>query len=790
MNVTRKTAIAAVAISMALMSAHRSAYSTGFTWIAANGNWHEPLFWAPYAPPIQGPPGPGDTALIVGNRNVTLTADAQGLAGLVLQAEADVFTDGNQLTVVNVGGTAQTTIIGTGESGNNTELFVEPVGGITPGFIGDNVDLVNGAELDLIGGGITHITNQLVVDQTSRITGDGTIVFTDTHSGSRLNMLGTIEPAFGDTIRLVAESGTIDLDGTGISATRLINLTNSGSALEIVGELTDRFSGRIEMRPNTTLSVSEPWSVGFGGVEVPVINFIGGAGEATITGAEMTFGNSAANLDVVSGRLIIDADSRWQSNANVDVGESGELEIHGTNAVIAGGNWTGSGAVNLDADVTTIAADTVVNMPNGTFDLDGNYTVSGDMLAINQTLHLLVSSIDDDPGILGSIQDRVQINGAAGQLNVQLTDPNAAYVFGEELELNGPGGGLTGVHLVGSDVRLAGMTNVSGSSTTLAKVEITGDVNIANGAAFNLQGGSSNNPNVVRSTAAFTGSGDLRVLSGAQLNVEDGTSTGINVVNNGRFEPGMSIGSITMRSLEQSAAGTLAMEIDGPAGIGQDEIVTTGASTVDGALEVTVLDGFIPTLGQVYSLLLADSVSGTFDDFELLSNSIFEYQATLGYPGARVLLQFTDVNMLGDFSDDLSLGCEDVDALVAEIAGGGMDLQFDLTDDGFVDTADLDEWLEVAGTFNVGGAYLPGDANLDGAVDGLDFLEWNDNKFTSTAAWCSGDFTADGIVDGQDFLVWNAHKFMSSDAMAAVPEPTSQLLLMAAIGLVALARRK
>ena len=76
------------------------------------------------------------------------------------------------------------------------------------------------------------------------------------------------------------------------------------------------------------------------------------------------------------------------------------------------------------------------------------------------------------------------------------------------------------------------------------------------------------------------------------------------------------------------------------------------------------------------------------------------------------------------------------------------------------------------------GAYLLGDANLDGVVDGQDFIEWNTNKFTSQAAWTLGDFSADGIVDGQDFILWNSNKFQSSDAISAVPEPTSGIVAL------------
>lgn len=91
----------------------------------------------------------------------------------------------------------------------------------------------------------------------------------------------------------------------------------------------------------------------------------------------------------------------------------------------------------------------------------------------------------------------------------------------------------------------------------------------------------------------------------------------------------------------------------------------------------------------------------------------------------------------------------------------------------------------------MGGPYLPGDANLDGTVDGQDFIEWNMNKFMSVASWCSGDFNADGMVDGQDFIEWNMNKFMSSDSFAAaVPEPASLFPTLGLIGLALLRRRK
>ncbi len=81
--------------------------------------------------------------------------------------------------------------------------------------------------------------------------------------------------------------------------------------------------------------------------------------------------------------------------------------------------------------------------------------------------------------------------------------------------------------------------------------------------------------------------------------------------------------------------------------------------------------------------------------------------------------------------------------------------------------ADRNEWLVQAGAANLptGNAYLLADANLDGVVDGQDFIVWNANKFTTSSAWTRGDFNVDGVVDGQDFILWNANKFQSADAI-------------------------
>ena len=51
-------------------------------------------------------------------------------------------------------------------------------------------------------------------------------------------------------------------------------------------------------------------------------------------------------------------------------------------------------------------------------------------------------------------------------------------------------------------------------------------------------------------------------------------------------------------------------------------------------------------------------------------------------------------------------------------------------------------------------AALPGDANSDGAVDGVDYSIWHTKYNQSTTGAANGDFDGNGFVDGPDYVIW------------------------------------
>jgi len=83
---------------------------------------------------------------------------------------------------------------------------------------------------------------------------------------------------------------------------------------------------------------------------------------------------------------------------------------------------------------------------------------------------------------------------------------------------------------------------------------------------------------------------------------------------------------------------------------------------------------------------------------------------------------------------------------------------------------------------------LPGDADLNDVVDGLDYVVWSTN-YHQTGGWVDGDFTGDGYVDGLDYIVWSSNYEGSSPAAPSVPEPASGVLVALA-GLALIRRRR
>lgn len=108
-------------------------------------------------------------------------------------------------------------------------------------------------------------------------------------------------------------------------------------------------------------------------------------------------------------------------------------------------------------------------------------------------------------------------------------------------------------------------------------------------------------------------------MSGGTFTLDGGKLTGsgiinASVVNSARVSPGVSAGTLTINGdCSQAAAGGLEVELGGVApGSGYDQLIVNGQASLAGALEVGLLHGFTPALGETFAVLTSIPLRGAF----------------------------------------------------------------------------------------------------------------------------------------------------------------------------------
>ncbi|MBA3482633.1 MAG: autotransporter-associated beta strand repeat-containing protein, partial [Pirellulales bacterium] len=161
----------------------------------------------------------------------------------------------------------------------------------------------------------------------------------------------------------------------------------------------------------------------------------------------------------------------------------------------------------------------------------------------------------------------------------------------------------------------------------------------------------------------------------------------------GVFAPGTSPGTITVGGLNLLSGSTLEYELGATT---RDRIVVTnnGNVTLGGVLNLSLLDGFNPPLGQAFTLFegAVGTITGTFSAVN--APTFNGHTLNVLYGANQVTLQ---------------------------VGEAGSILAADFDEDGSVNGADLARWRT---NFGAGASHMQGDADADADVDGADFLVW------------------------------------------------------------------
>ena len=316
----------------------------------------------------------------------------------------------------------------------------------------------------------------------------------------------------------------------------------------------------------------------------------------------------------------------------LDVGVIGTADDDGILNVTLAWNTNVAGSVNMEGG--EIRGATITN--------GGADGISGDGLISARVINTTeIQAHNDGTLVLETAANNNDWDGAAGTGvlnarggNLELRDDGAfpftgtvAVNTGREVFANGfelefdPGSTLTlsaGTYRSTHATDFGGMmsTGAGGESTLLAG----GPFTFENGSATTLNSNLrlDNTPTVVQAGAGFTGGGALLNLPVRTLRLLDGivsADLGVLVQNEGLLRLGLAgtAAQVQGTDFQQAATGTLLIELGGVALNAFDRLNLSGAAALSGTLNLSLIGGFVPALGQTFNILTATGgISGTF----------------------------------------------------------------------------------------------------------------------------------------------------------------------------------
>jgi trimeric autotransporter adhesin len=437
-----------------------------------------------------------------------------------------------------------------------------------------------------VGGQVPGSTDDAVID----LAGSGTVTLgtgaTDAVQSLTTNSNTTINIS-SDALSLTTISSIAGgLTMSGGTLTGAATLTVSGPTVWTGGEMSG--SGTTNANGGLTMGAS-----GTSDQMLLDQRTLNNAGAATLDGTQglflstgATFDNeSGASLDLLADVFIINNGGTPAGGNLVNAGTLSKIDGTGVSAISAAPTDTGtvqvlSGTLNIQGTFTNFSS-TTSTLAGGTYDVSATLRFSNANIVTNAAAIVLT-------GAAAQIIDQSSNNALRN-----FATNTAAGTFAIQGESN-----LT---TSGSFSNAGGVTGGTGSTFTATGAYTQ------SGGSTNLSGGtlSSTTASVAINGGILGGAGTVsgNVTSGGQ--VIPGGAGGVGVLN--------IMGKYTQRS-----AGSLTINLGGPnAGTGYSQLGVSGLATLDGGLDVNLVNGFDPANDATFQVLNYNPHSGEFASITL-----------------------------------------------------------------------------------------------------------------------------------------------------------------------------
>ena len=624
----------------------------------------------------------------------TLWIGNTGGGGLTIENGGTV-TSNRQWIGKNTGANGSVIVLGSGSTWNNSQSLI----------VGEE----GSGDLIILDGGIVSTDTYSIIAERSG--GNGAV--TVTGNGSRWDNTLNLSVGHGGTGSLEIESGA--------------RVTNTWSK---IGSETGSQGFVVVEGVGSSWNTSDFMHIGsFGDGELTIRN--GGA----VTG---TWARIGTEMDSVGSVSVSGIGSTWTNSGDLLIGRSG----HGTLTITNGGvvsNTAGVIGANSGSTGSVTAEGVGSTWTNST-----NLTVGGQgagTLEVNDSAMVTVTG-----------------TATVGSQGVLTVDDGIFTASTLTIELGGivSGVSINNTNLIPDDRQFASTSNNGG------RLDISGATTISSGGTLTLDGGSLTTASLdIAPGGVFNFiSGNLVVdsinqPSGDAFTFADGvlsmdTLTGDLIQNGGVLTPGNSPGVTTIDGDYTINTGSIQIEVGGRGGTGvvpdgHDQVSVANTAALNGTLTLDLINGFTPVVGDVFTIVTADEITGGFNEY---AGDVFTLDSHLAL-----------VPVIDTVADDVTL----------------------------VTT-------------------YPGDANIDFKVDAADLnllaLNWQDNA----EDWFDADFNHDGLINAADLnllaLNWQSgvtstpgaslvsldKAFAKALAAVNIPEPSSLAMLI--LGSLATVRRR
>ncbi|HET7435886.1 MAG TPA: kelch repeat-containing protein [Thermoanaerobaculia bacterium] len=254
----------------------------------------------------------------------------------------------------------------------------------------------------------------------------------------------------------------------------------------------------------------------------------------------------------------------------------------------------------------------------------GNLAVTGSFELQNGTFHENGGATSGNLPLIGNAKLNLGPNsGAATLLLAGTTQLSGDIGAGETIWIAGMGNyGDAAVTAPASFTNAGTLRLESMLSSYITGFTVTGT--ITNDGAIQINSGTGGQRKLtagVVNRGTFTVSTPLTFAGTTFQNAAGGTLRGSSTLtlstatlaNDGTIAPGTSPGILTVSNVNQSATGGTSIEIGSAiAGSGYDRLAITGAATLNGVLNLSLLNAYDPPLGTAFDILTFGSRSGTF----------------------------------------------------------------------------------------------------------------------------------------------------------------------------------